>query len=58
MNKLYSLLMGGVMAFSLTACMDSHDEPDTGRLTITATHLAAPNTTILDVKNKFKKKQI
>ncbi len=54
MNKLYSLLMGGVMAFSLTACMDSHDEPDTGRLTITATHLAAPNTTILDVKNKFK----
>lgn len=46
--------MGGVMAFSLTACMDSHDDPDTGRLTITATHLAAPNTTILDVKNKFK----
>ena len=34
MNKLYSLLMGGVMAFSLTACMDSHDEPDTGHLTI------------------------
>lgn len=42
------------MALSLTACMDSHDEPDTSHLTITASNIAAPNTTILEVKNKFK----
>ncbi len=53
MNKIFSLFVGICLLSGLTACMDSHDEPNTDRLVITATGLPEANATILSVKERY-----
>ncbi|RRD80881.1 hypothetical protein EII14_00835 [Alloprevotella sp. OH1205_COT-284] len=54
MNKIFSIIFGATLAFSMASCMDSHDEPNTDNFLITAKQIGEPNTTIYGVKEKFK----
>lgn len=55
MKKIFSILLCGCLsAFTLTSCMDEHDDPNTDDLLITSpVSIGEVNTTILDVKTKY-----
>lgn len=54
MNKISTLILGLLAAFSLTACMDSHDEPNTENFTITAPAIEGTPISLLELKQRFK----
>lgn len=55
MKKIFSILLCGCLsAFTLTSCMDEHDDPNTDNLLITSpVSIGEVNASILDVKTKY-----
>lgn len=53
MKKIFSLMAAALMAFSFTSCLDTSEEPDVTKFSITATDMPAANTTIAAMKDKY-----
>lgn len=53
MKKIYSLFAAALMAFSMTSCLDTSEEPDVKDYIITATSIGEPTHTIAQMKDKY-----
>lgn len=53
MKKIFSLFAAALMAFSITSCLDTSEEPDVKDYIITATSIGEPTHTIAAMKDKY-----